>query len=312
MFNKKNIVLSGVNDNTKRAVLTIECDGKFAKGRIRLYNFSSEPKGILSLGLYNEGEVVKAGLIKSSNMLYTFACQVSKDFDNFSCAVINFYNGDPSPLLYGNSDGYAEQSEVFSKVIGDLSVAQSVKDVEETLDKYNIDFDDEYKEEVENEIDKCFENEECSKCEECVYRKFFLENNNNLTTLSEPGGYEEEKIVNDDINKKFYLDIKPQIDKLFEDNPSEDYLEELIPHSKWVKVSLDENGNYYVLGLLYEEDNLKYICYGVPGVYQKNAPRELSGYPIWFPLEQDKPEGFGYWLSYQDAENGESVKAIIV
>ncbi len=311
MFNKKSIVLSGVDDNLKRAVLTLECDGKLAKGKLRLYNFSTEPKGIISLGFINNGKVVKAGLIKTANMLYTFACQVSDNMDNFSCAVVNFYNGEPTPLLYGNSDGYAEQSEVFSKVIGDLSAATSMKDVEETLDRYNIDFDDEYKEEIENQIDKCVSKENCNDCEECLYKQYYLQNVKASSMSDQLEGEEAEESEPAQENK-FYLELKPQIDKLFEENPSEDYLEELIPNSKWVKVSIDENGNYYVLGLIYEDENLKYLCYGVPGVYQKNAPRELSGYPIWFPLEQSKPEGFGYWLSYQDADSGESVKAIIV
>ena len=309
MFNKKSIVLSGVNDNLKRAVLTLECDGNFAKGKLRLYNFPEEPKGIISLGLINKGKVVKAGLIKTSNMLYTFACEVNDNFNNFSCAVVNFYNGEPSPLLYGNSDGYSEQSEVFSKVIGDLSVATSMKDVEETLDRYNIDFDDDYKEEIEEEIDNCISKEECEKCEECQFKKFYFENVRASSLSEQESDVENEQ---ESSENKFYLELKPQIDKLFESNPSEDYLEELIPNSKWVKVEIDENGNYYVLGLIYEDSNLKYLCYGVPGVYQKNAPRELSGYPIWFPLEQSKPDGFGYWLSYQDADSGESVKAIIV
>ncbi len=311
MFNKKSIVLSGVNDNLKRAVLTLECDGKLAKGKLRLYNFPEEPRGIISLGLINNGNVFKAGLIKSANMLYTFACQVNNSLDNFSCAVVNFYNGEPTPLLYGNSDGFAEQSEVFSKVIGDLSVATSMKDVEETLDKYNIDFDDEYKEEIEEQIDDCISKENCENCEECIYKKFYLENVK-ASALSEKEQNEETEENIPIKENKFYVELKPQIDKLFEDNPSEEYLENLIPGSKWVKVSIDEDGNYYVLGLIYEDSDLKYLCYGVPGVYQKNAPRELSGYPIWFPLEQSKPEGFGYWLSYQDADSGESVKAIIV
>lgn len=105
--------------------------------------------------------------------------------------------------------------------------------------------------------------------------------------------------------------MKGQIDSLFENNPTEEYLETLIPNSKWVKVEL-KNGDYYVLGLIYQDQQLKYICYGVPGVYQTLPPRQLSGYPVWFPLDSNKNEGFGYWLSYQDAENGESVKAVII
>ena len=106
--------------------------------------------------------------------------------------------------------------------------------------------------------------------------------------------------------------MKGQIDNLFANNPTEDYLQELIPNSKWVKVGLENEEDYYVLGLIYEKEKLMYISYGVPGVYQKVPPRELSGFPVWFPLDENKPQGFGYWLSYQDADSGESVKAVII
>ncbi len=321
MFSKKNIVLSGVNNSSQKAVLTLECDGKMAKGRLRLYNFGVEPKGIISLGLYYGGNVLKAGLIRSSQMLYTFACQSDNITDDFSCAVINFVNGEPSPILYGKGDGYSDKEEIFNQVIEDLKESKNVEEVESTLDKFGVDFDDELKSEIETEIDKCMASEErneCGDCENCVYKKFYLENSQtqklelsskehqNLVDSLEDNEEEQETEIN------FYEQLKPQIDKLFASNPSEEYLEKLLPNSKFVKVSIDDNGNFYVLGLIYDEDKLLYICYGVPGVYQKNAPRELSGYPVWFPLDEEKSQGFGYWLSYQDADSGESVKAVMI
>ena len=305
---KKNMVLSGVDNSSQKAVLSLECDGYMAKGKLRLYNFNDEPKGIISLGIYQNGNVVKAGLIRSSQMLYTFACQVEKIDDDFSCAVINFVNGEPSPILFGKGEGYLENTEIFNQVIDELKDKETMSQVEETLDYYGVDYDDDLKEEVEKTIDECLEKEECLDCENCKYKQYYLENVSESMALNQEEEQEEDK----EENSKFYYDLKPQIDKLFEENPCEDYLEKLIPNSKWVKVSIDENGNYYVLGLIYEEDKLQYICYGVPGVYQKNAPRELTGYPVWFPLEEEKPQGFGYWLSYQDAQSGESVKAIVV
>ena len=85
----------------------------------------------------------------------------------------------------------------------------------------------------------------------------------------------------------------------------------MIPNSKWVRVEFDGEGDYYILGLIYEGENIKYVCYGVPGIYQKTPPKQLSGYPVWFPLDNEKRESFGYWLTYQDAESGESIKAIV-
>ena len=89
-------------------------------------------------------------------------------------------------------------------------------------------------------------------------------------------------------------------------------MQECIPSSKFVKVEYDCSGEYYILGLIYDENGeIKYLCYGVPGIYQKSPPSQLSEYPVWFPLDDEKKESFGYWLTYQDANSGESVKAIV-
>ena len=140
----------------------------------------------------------------------------------------------------------------------------------------------------------------------------FMKNLNDLNkgekvTQEDFDANEEEIIENE---KTFYQEIKPQIDKLFQENKEEGYLNKIFPNSKWVKVNLD-NGDYYVFGLIYQNEDVKYICYGVPGIYQKVPPRELAGYPAWLPLDNDNQEGFGYWLTYQDAQSGESVKAIV-
>ena len=85
----------------------------------------------------------------------------------------------------------------------------------------------------------------------------------------------------------------------------------MIPASKWVKVEYEDDGDFYVFGLLYEGEKIKYVCYGVPAIYEDEPPQELTGYPIFLPLDKNNLKGFGYWLTYQDAETGEPVKAII-
>jgi hypothetical protein len=311
----KNIVLSGVENSSKRALLTIETENLSSSGKLRLYNFSTEPQGIISLGIYQNGKVFKAGLTKSSQMLYTFFVPMEGLSEDFSCAVVNFVEGEPKPILYGNSNGYIDSEKVFDLVLDSLKETKNMEEVENVLNVFGVDYSEELQKEIDTEIDKNFENNEIDKnfenfqseknfdcekdCENCKYRQFYYEKSNILN-------------VENSVEKSFYLEMKEQIDKLFSQNKQEEYLEKLIANSKWVKVEVDDDGDYYVLGLIYDEEELKYICYGVPGVYQKNPPRQLSGYPIWFPLDTEKPEGFGYWLSYQDAETGESVKAIVV
>lgn len=300
MLTKKNIVLNSTNETNEKALLSMECDGEILNGKIRLYNFNREPDGIITLGFYADGKVTKAGLTKKDNMLYTFQTDLREIPENFSCAVINFVESKPSPILYGNSQGHINKEEIYERVIDKLQAADSIKEVEDTLDAYGIDYDEETKEEVNKEIDKVM-GQSCQDmdCDECIFKKFYYNQIEDMSLEEE----EEEK-------KNFFEEMKPHIDKLFKENPSDEYLENILPNSKFVRVQLD-NDNYYVLGLIYDEGKITYICYGVPGFYQSLPPRELSGYPIWLPIDKEKEKGFGYWLTYQDAESGESVKAVV-
>ncbi len=321
---KKSMVLSSVKDDEKRAVLSLEFDNGNLTGRVRLYNFSSEPMGIMSLGLTGENGVIKAGLTKEGNMVFKFGTTVKSMPENFSCAIINFVGGQPSPILYGSSQGFGDLEKTLGEVVNSLKNTTSTKEVEEVLDDYGVDYEEQVKEEIEQEINKQFALQEeksmdCENkdCQNCPYKKFFFEHNElgnvSAKTMSPDEAKEVEKI--EEIEEKedfsFYNDIKNQVETLFSQNKPEEFLEQAIPSSKWVKVDFDDGGDYYVFGLIYEDEVLKYVCYGVPAIYSPQAPKQLSGFPVWFPLDKEKRDGFGYWLSYQDANTGESIKAIV-
>lgn len=300
---KKSIILTG--DNDKKAVLSLEHDGKSLGGRLRLYNFSSEPSGIISLGLYLNGKVVKAGLTRSSSMLYTFQAVREELPSDFSCAVVNFTGGKSQAILYGSSENADAQAEAYNAVLDTLEVTKSASEVEKALDENGIDYDDELKCDIDKAIDKEFESDTCANCK---YRKYYYEHTS-AQTMSDGNLPPIEQTIGE--ARTFYDEIREQVEKLFSENDAEEYLQKMIPDSKWIKVEYEESGDYYVLGLIYEDEELKYVCYGVPGIYQKNPPKQLSGYPVWFPLDKDRREGFGYWLTYQDAQSGQSVRAIV-
>ena len=289
---KKSIVLQAT-EGKEKAVLSMETKDDMILGRVRLYNFGQEPKGILSLGFNFGGKIVKAGMTKTASMLWTFQMEQEEFCDKFSCAVVNSFQGQLSPLLYGNSEGKSREEDLLVSGLQVLDKPLSAQMVENELDENNVSYDEDLKEEIETAIDKEFREESSDvtedKCENCKYKKCF---------------FEEEKHT-------FYNKLKNQLDRLFENNPEEEYLEKIIPNSKWVKVEYEKEGDYYVVGLVYQDNELSYLCYGVPGVYQKTPPKEIAGYPVWLPLDSDKREGFGYWLAYQNADTGESIKAII-
>lgn len=302
---KKSLVLLGVKNEDQKAVLSLESDGDMISGRVRLYNFPSEPSGILSLGIYSKGEVLKAGLSRASSMLYKF--KVESIPENFSCAIVNFYKADVTPILYGSTEGTENKEAQVGKVMASaFEECKKVDEVKQILDEKGIDYTDEYKRELDRAIDKEMNRKEegCCDCANCKYKKAFYERANSLAEekIETPKEVKEEKT--------FFDEIKDQILPLFEKNAREEFLEDIIPNSKWIKVDYEEDGDYYILGLIYEDDKLKYLVYGVPGIYSKTPPNEISGYPVWFPLDKERKESFGYWLSYQDIDTGESVKAV--
>ncbi len=101
----------------------------------------------------------------------------------------------------------------------------------------------------------------------------------------------------------FYYAVKPQIDELFVCHPSEKALDEAVENSKWVRVETSDG--YYVVGLLFNEKEPSFICYGVPSKDKTSPPDELENACVWLPL----PDGEnGYWVIYQSARNGSIVK----
>ena len=106
----------------------------------------------------------------------------------------------------------------------------------------------------------------------------------------------------------FYYAVKPQIDEMFVCYPEEEILVSTVPNSKWVRV--DAEDGYYVGGLLYDENEPSFICYGVPQIKSDalvKAPPELQNMCVWLPVNVSESVS-GYWIIYQSAKTGEIIK----
>ncbi len=295
MVYKKSVVLTSVNKGKEKGVLTIENDGGEIVGNVRLYNFSKEPDGILSVGILHNGQVLKAGLVCESAGFYTFALNGSSQLNNFSCAIVNFVNGEASPLLHGACGTIPTTEEMLANSLSVFESEPTYNNVKNILDQNGVVFED------QKEIDKLIDLEMMScdnRCSECKYRDAFFKLED---SISEENDQEEQE-------ESFFDGIKEQIETLFDKFPEEEILKEIIPDSKWVKIDYEEKGEYYVVGLMYEDGKIRYVCYGVPSIYSDEPPKDLKGFAQWLPIDSGKQEGFGYWLTYQDAETGENVK----
>lgn len=105
----------------------------------------------------------------------------------------------------------------------------------------------------------------------------------------------------------FFRAVKPQLDEMFVRYPAESRLNAIVPNSKWVRVDL-EDGDYYVLGLLFDLSEPTFICYGIPGTGTTPPPSEISDVCVWLPLDNSLPQGAGFWVIYQSATNGKCIK----
>lgn len=105
----------------------------------------------------------------------------------------------------------------------------------------------------------------------------------------------------------YFLTVKSQLENLLLKFDKEENLERLIFNSKFVKINYSES-KYYVVGVIYENDVEKYICYGVPSTYSEVPPKELDGFCSFIPSSVFNVKGEGYFMMFQDAVSGECVK----
>ena len=104
----------------------------------------------------------------------------------------------------------------------------------------------------------------------------------------------------------FFGRMKDEIEKVLSSYPSERALEETVEDSRWVRINYGGD-KFYVFGVMYGGGKPRYICYGVPSTDSRRPPESLSNLASYIPSSPENADG-GYWVMYQDAATGASVK----
>ncbi len=105
---------------------------------------------------------------------------------------------------------------------------------------------------------------------------------------------------------KHFDTVKAELDEIFFKFPEEQSLKNHFKDSRWARIYYSAD-KYYVVGVICEGGEEKYICYGVPANYSKNPPKELAGFCSFIPLSIFNMFGAGYWIMFQDADSGKCV-----
>lgn len=103
----------------------------------------------------------------------------------------------------------------------------------------------------------------------------------------------------------FLNDIIYQLDEMFKNHPEDETLNSIIPNSRFIQVTSEKP---YVLGVIYEDNQLKYIAYGVPASYNSLPPVDFAKHYQWLPLNPKDVMSDGYFMIYQDAITGTLVE----
>ncbi len=106
-------------------------------------------------------------------------------------------------------------------------------------------------------------------------------------------------------DETYYERVKSQLERLFKEREKETDLENMVANSRWVKVG--DGANFYAVGIIVEDNVPKFVCYGLTGSYD-SKPSQIKNYSSFIPKSPFNLKGDGYWVMFQDAISGESVK----
>lgn len=126
--------------------------------------------------------------------------------------------------------------------------------------------------------------------------------------VAEKGGVESAaRILENDIKGglaggDFYARMRGDIERIFTTYPKDEELERAMEGSRFARISYGGD-KYYVFGVLTVDGVARYVCYGVPARGRKDPPPSLKECATLFPTESG-----GYFMTYQDAGTGVSVK----
>ena len=290
---KKVIFLKSLSGNTNTAILTLNKVNNGLDITLDLYNISPQN---LALGLNINNNIYKFPINSKKNQ---FKLQNVNNLDsNISCAVVDISNiSSPKAVLSGT---YNVNQQVVDSFANNNQKQEEVPYNRAKLYEYEDDA-------VNEQIDSIINMKDCDKnCSNCKYRQAFYEHQDKVNSLSK-----EEKNskmfsnTTDNSQENFYNEIASQLDEILKNNPKENNLIAMIPNSQWAKINYFNKEGYYCIGIIKDNKEVKYIGYAMPSKISLPPPEDINEYAQFLPIGDGEN---GYYVVYQDAQNGDSIK----
>ena len=290
-MNSKTIILSSQSgNNSGRGIISIYIEDDLLKCKLRLYNIPKLSQNC-KLGIYHNKQVYSANLLEKNG---AYESSFVGEFDlneNFYIALINTQNNNEVIISGGTYAGfYFNNDEAFTSTpTTNLPTKEQIKEPEQP----------------------CAENN-WTNCENCIYKQHFYSTKQTITTEEESTPTQQPKTENIEQPKAENLntkeEIKPnmqniinQFNYVFETYPQNEEINSLLPNGKFVKIN--ENQEEYSIGVIYNNEKIKYLCYAVKSTYNTPAPQEIGEHYQWLPLDTLDPLSDGYYIVFQDTED---------
>ena len=290
---KKVIFLKSLSGNTNTAILTLNKANSGLDITLDLYNISPQN---LALGLNINNNIYKFPINSKKNQ---FKLQNVNNLDsNISCAIVDISNiSSPKAVLSGT---YNVNQQVVDSFANNNQKQEEVSYNRAKLYEYEDDA-------VNEQIDSIINMKDCDKnCSNCKYRQAFYEHQDKVNSLSkEEKNSKMSSNTTDNSQDNFYNEIASQLDEILKNNPKENNLIAMIPNSQWAKINYFNKEGYYCIGIIKDDKEVKYIGYAMPSKIGLPPPEDINEYAQFLPIGDGEN---GYYVVYQDAQTGESIK----
>jgi len=331
---KKTIFLSNKEKPHEKSMATLVLEKKNSSIFCTLKVFNLETSKDLLLGIKSQNQIIKQNILLNNNV-YNFILNQNIDLnESLGCVLLNIDQQCITPIIWGNDKNTNYKNQIVENLKSSIQKIKNIDISKQQTNKISTNSTEKQEDSTNNFLNPINSKEayeihknpyninnyinieqysQISLDEEILNSNSEIAQATSMEALFESDDQEIEEIVKKELNDesvsehKFYNMIAEQLDELFDKYTREYNLEKLIDNSKWVKINHEEENKYYVVGIIYKDNDIKYICYGVPGNYYTEPPTELKNYSQWLPVDTMNPYDNGYWVMYQDADTGENV-----
>ena len=279
---KKIIVLNGIENNfSGKGVLKFEAFNDYCLARVEILSSNIINAKNLTLLLGVDGKILTITVEKKA----VFEAKFNKNC-SLKDGICTLIKGDFTPILYG-------ESENSSLKLKDLITQTPLESNDDFI------YDDE-----QIAIENYYEN---------IKTKPILSNKNDgeFKCREEEKEHAQKKVCSSENeestrtfkSQEFYLKNKDKLDEIFKNFQPFYSFDGIIPSSQFAMINYNEN-LHYVIGIIKENNAVKYVCYGVPNK-RDEPPKNIEKYCKFVPTSLDLNSG--YFLVFQCADTGKII-----